>query len=319
MCKICGVVEAIDRYLAKADENLESELADEGRAIPKDSVQMMSDMEDGIATALVSQTNYFIKKIKSQKSIADLMDVIDEIKAGDACCEEIAAVTAEQLKKYIPKMVVNYAANADSGIKITAVSKRTTAWVNSWSKELGEIMQLNSHTEIENILKQALENGDSIQTVTKTILDSGIRDEYYKARRVAMTEMFRAHNVSRNEAAQQTPCIVGKRWRHSGIGTPRQNHLDMEGKAVDKAEPFTLEGADGVTYYPMYPVDPILPPSEAINCHCTVDDVIDENILGLSVEERQQLRDEAIKNLDEEWEKEVDAKYKALVGLSTDD
>lgn len=320
MCVKCdSLIKAIDWYIAKADDDLADELAEEGRALPNDSVEMVSDMEDGIATALVAETEYFIKRIKKQKSVAALMDVLDEIKAGDAVNEEIQAVAAEQLKKYIPKMVVRYAKDMDSSIKITAVSKRTTAWVENWSAELGDIMKLNSHAEIEGILKKALENGDSIQTATQAILDSGIRDEYYKARRTAMTEMFRAHNVSRNEAAMQSPCIVGKRWRHSGVGTPRPNHVEMDGQTVNKAEPFTLIGEDGSIYYPMFPIDPLLPPSEAINCHCTVDDVVDEKILGLTVEERQQLRDEAIAELDEDWEKEVDEKYRAMVGLSIED
>lgn len=320
MCQRCqSLIKAIDRYLAKADDDLADELKDEGRAIPDDSVQMVSDMEDGIAAALVSQTEYFIKKIKAQKSVAALMDVFDEIKAGDVYCDEIAAVAMEQFKKYIPKMVVDYTAAVDGGIKITAVSKRTTAWIDSWSAELADIMRLNSHTEIENILKTALENGDSIPTVTRTILDSGIRDEYYKARRVAMTEMFRAQNVSKYESSMQTPCVTGKKWRHTGIGTPRPNHQDMDGQTVDKDKPFTMIGADGATYYPMYPIDPLLPAGEAINCHCITEDVVDESILGLSVEERQRLRDEALAALDEEWEKEVDEKYRAMVGLSTDE
>ncbi len=320
MCWRCdSLIKAIDAYIAMADDTLADELEAEGRAVPKDSVKMMSDMEDGITTALVSQTDYFIKKIKKQKSVADLMDVFDEIKANDVCNEEITAVAVKQFKKYIPKMVVRYAANTDGGIKITAVSKRTTAWIDSWGEELGNLMKLNSHTEIESILKKALENGDSIQTATKAILDSGIRDERYKARRCAMTEMFRAHNVSKYEASQQMPCIVGRRWRHSGVGTPRPNHEDMDGQTVDKSEPFTLIGADGETYHPMYPIDPVLPASEAINCHCTVDDVVDEKILGLTAEERQQMRDEAIAELDEDWEKEVDAKYRAMVGLTTED
>jgi len=314
-----SIIRAIDNYIAMADDTLADELEAEGRAIPEDSVKMMSGMEDDIAAALAAQTKYFIKRFNQQKTVEGIMEVIDEIKAGDVCDKEIRDIAAKYLKKYIPKMVVDYTSKVDSGIKITAVSKRTTAWIESWSKELGDIMKLNSHTEIENILKTALENGDSIQTATQAILDSRIRKEYYEARRVAMTEMFRAHNVSKNEAALQTPCIVGKKWRHSGVGEPRPNHLDMEGQTVKKDEPFTLEGADGVTYHPMFPVDPILPAGEAVNCHCTVDNVVDENILGLSAEERQQLRDEAIKELDEEWENEVDAKYRAMVGLSTKD
>lgn len=320
MCSICGdVIKAIDRYIAMADGDLKDELQSEGRALPDDSVEMANNLEDGIAEALIAETDYFIKKIKKQKSVADLMDVLEEIKAKDICDAEITKVAAAQLKKYIPKMVVRYAANVDSGIKITAVSKRTTAWIDSWSGELGRIMKLNSHTEIENILKKALENGDSIQTVTQAILDSDIRDEYYRARSTAMTELFRAHNVSRYEASLQTPCIVDKRWRHSGVGTPRPNHEAMDRQTVPKNEPFTLEGKDGKKYHPMYPVDSCLPAGEAINCHCTVDDVVDEEILGLSVEERQKLRDEALAELDEDWEKSVDEKYRAMVGLSTDE
>lgn len=320
MCGNCeSLIKAIDAYIAKSDEDLANELEAEGRVLAEESVNMLSAMEDSITAALISQTEYFIDKIKKQSSVADLMKVFDEIKAQDICNEEITAVAVEQFKKYVPKMVVNYTAKVDSGIKITSVSKRTTAWISSWSEELGNIMKLNSHTEIENILKQALEKGDSIPTLTQTILDSGIRDERYKARRCAMTEMFRAHNVSKYEAALQTPCIVSKKWRRSGVGTPRPNHVAMDGQTVKKAEPFTLKGADGITYYPMYPIDPLLPASEAIHCHCTVDDVIDENILGLSPEERQQMRDEALAKLDEEWEKEVDAKYRAMVGLSTDE
>lgn len=320
MCSICGdVIKAIDRYIAMADDDLKDELQSEERALPDDSVKMANDLEDGFAEALIAETDYFIKKIMKQKSVAALMDVLEEIKANDICDTEIAKVAAAQLKKYVPKMVVQYAANVDSGIKITAVSKRTTAWIDSWSAELGSIMKLNSYTEIENILKKALENGDSIQTVTQAILDNGIRDEYYRARSTAMTEMFRAHNVSRYEAMLQTPCVVQKMWRHLGIGTPRPYHEYMDGMTVDKDKPFELVGADGETYYPQYPVDPCLPAGEAINCHCIAEDIIDESILGLSIEERQEMRDKAIAELDEDWEKSVDEKYRAMVGLATDE
>jgi hypothetical protein len=320
MCSICGdIIKAIDHYIAMADDDLKDELEDEGRALPDDSVKMANNLEDGIAAALISETNYFIEQIKKQNSVADLMDLLEQIREQDIVNEEIERVAAEQLKKFIPKMVVHYAMDVDEGIKITAVSKRTTAWIDAWSKELGELMKLNSNTEIENILNKALESGDDIQTVTRTILDSGIRDEYYKARRVALTELFRAHNVSRYEASLQSPCIVSKRWRHSGRGKPRPNHKAMDGVTVPKNEPFVLQGADGSTYYPMHPVDSCLPAGEAVNCHCTVDDVVDEEILGLSTEERQKLRDEALAELDDEWEKSVDEKYRALVGLSTED
>ena len=316
-----ALIKAIDAYIAKADDDLADELDAEGRALPDDSVKMASDMEDGIAAALVSQTEYFIREIKKRSSVKELLDVFDEIKAKDAYCDEIAEVAFEQFTKYIPKMVVSYVDKVDSGIKITAISKRTTAWIESWSKDLADIMKLNSHNEIEAILKKGLENGDGVVDVTKAILDSGIRDEYYKAHRVAVTEMLRAHNVSKNEARMQCPCITKKKWRHTGgyKNQPRENHVAIDGQTVDKDKPFELVGADGETYNPMFPVDTILPASEAINCHCIAEDVVDESILGLSVEERQRLRDEALAEMDEEWENELDAQYEAAQAAESEE
>ena len=89
----------------------------------------------------------------------------------------------------------------------------------------------------------------------------------------------------------------------------------MSGVIVPKDEPFTLEGLDGVTYYPMYPRDPILPPGESINCHCIHRGIVNADILGLPLEERQRLQQEAIDADDGAWEKELDAKNKAKAGI----
>lgn len=316
-----ALIKAIDRYLAKADDDLADELEAEDRALPEDSVKMVSDMEEGVAAALVAQTKYYIKEIKKRNTVTELLAVFDEIKEKDIYCDEIAVVAAEQFKKYVPKMVVGYVDKVDSGIKITEISKRTAAWIDDWSKELAEIMKLNSQNEIETILQKCLADGDGIIEASKAILDSGIRDEYYKARRVAVTEMLRAHNVSKHEARMQCPCITQKKWRHTGgyKNQPRENHVAMDGQTVDKDKPFELVGADGATYYPMFPVDASLPAAEAINCHCIAEDVVDESILGLSTEERQRLRDEALAAMDEEWENEVDAEYREAQAASDDE
>lgn len=68
---------------------------------------------------------------------------------------------------------------------------------------------------------------------------------------------------------QKLVTLMVQIWYHShGGNPPRENHVAMNGKAVVYGEPFTLLGKDGVEYFPKYPKDPILPASEAINCHC---------------------------------------------------
>ena len=89
----------------------------------------------------------------------------------------------------------------------------------------------------------------------------------------------------------------------------------MDGQRVGVKEPFVLTGADGSTYYPQTPRDTGLPASESVNCHCIMQPVVSEEILGLPLEERQRLQAEAIAEDDGAWKAELDAQNKAKAGI----
>lgn len=319
MCMNCApLIKAIDAYIAKADGDLADALGKEGYAKPKKTLKYAQDIEDGVAEALVEETDYFIAEAEKAVDLETFAkDIWPKVKLKDELKGKLAAVFKENLEKFMPEFIGYYIKQTDKDLKLLQVSKRTTAWVKSWSEELGEIMKLNSHKEIERILEKGLKDGSSIATFTREILDSGIRNEYYKARRVAVTEVLTAHRAAQQEAFMQSPAVSEKMWRHTGEyrNEPRQNHVDMDGQRVPVGEPFELIGADGGTYNPMYPGDPILPPEERINCHCIEQPVVSEEILGLPLEERQRLQQEAIDDMDDEWEKELDAKNKAKAGI----
>ena len=61
-----------------------------------------------------------------------------------------------------------------------------------------------------------------------------------------------------------------------------------------------MVGRNGITYYPMYPIDPILPASESVNCHC---------ILGMPYEERKKLQQQFIENDDTAYAEASKPKY----------
>ena len=115
----------------------------------------------------------------------------------------------------------------------------------------------------------------------------------------------------------QSPAVESKGWLHTGNyrNEPRQNHIDMDGQIVAKDQPFELIGADGIVYHPMYPRDVILPAGERINCHCIQQPIVSEDILGLPLEERKKLQQQAIDDMDDEWEAELDARNKAKAGI----
>ena len=214
-------------------------------------------------------------------------------------------------------MVASYIKKIDPELTVKTITARTTAWAAEWSETLGNLMKLETHKEIKHVLTDILKNGKSVADFTHALIDGGIRSERYRARAAALTETLRAHSVAQQEALIQSPAVESKEWVHTGShrNTPRENHVAMNGVIVPKDEPFVLEGEDGVTYYPMYPRDPALPPGESVNCHCIHRGIVNAYILGLPLEERKRLQQEAIDADDGEWEKELDAKNKAKAGI----
>lgn len=154
----------------------------------------------------------------------------------------------------------------DSELVVEQISDKTAGWIAQWSGELSDIMKLSSHEEIERVLSNALKNGKSVADLTEDIMTNGVRDEYYKARRAAITEMLRAHSVAKEESIQQCPAAEFKEWVHTGSyrNEPRANHEAISGQIVRKDKNFILKGYNGVTYLADFPRDSVLPPEESV-------------------------------------------------------
>lgn len=319
MCLCCGpLIKAIDGYLAKANEDLIELLGSEGFVHPEDTVAFAEAIEDLLTDALEDETAYFLARIEESLDIEHFAaEIWPDVKLTDDLKVKIADIFKEQLQTFMPEYAQYYLDQSDPELSVRVITERTKAWIDSWSEELGGLMQLTSHTELEAILRQGLDNGDGIAEFTRRILDSGIRDERYRARRAALTEVLRAHSVAQQESMMQSPVVDEKIWRHTGAyrNEPRKNHVAMDGQRVPKGQPFILKGAKGGTYECMYPRDPVLPASESVNCHCIAQPSVNEDALGLSLNERRQLQREAIEQMDDEWEKELDARNKAKAGI----
>lgn len=315
MCR--RLIAAIDAYLIKADRKLADILNKEGYTHGEDTVEVMNEIEDDVTELLEIQTATVVSGIEASETLDDFVKKWKKIKEADKLDRDIEAVFAAQMKDFLPKYAEYYIKRSDRELVCSRLSKRAEAWIADWSAELGSIMKLNSHNEIQTILDKGLKEGIGTEEFTRRILESGIRDERYKARRVALTEVLTAHRVAQQEAFAQSPSVEEKMWQHTGDykNEPRQNHVDMDGVSVPVNSPFELEGEDGETYYPMYPGDVTLPAGERINCHCICKPIVDADILGMPLEERQRLQEEALDELDEEWERELDERNRAKAGI----
>lgn len=208
MCMECSpLIKAIDSYIRKADDDLKNALEEEGYAEPEETVEEIQETEDRVAEALFDETDYILMAVMAAVDLESFAkDDWPEVKENDGLKNGIAVIFADEFEKLMPRLIEYYLSRTDKELKLEQVSRRTTAWIGEWSQELGEIMQLNSHKEIEGILKTGLKEGIGVEEFTRRIQESGIRNEYYKARRVAVTEVLTAHRAAQQEGVYAKPC-----------------------------------------------------------------------------------------------------------------
>lgn len=313
---ICG---AIDRYIAKADDELEKELSEEGYADAKETVDAMNNMEEEIVEILQSQTDDLLTVLEASEEASwdDVQQKVADMLERDDIENQVAAVSADMLSVNVPRLATAYMQESDGELVVETLRNRTQNWISYWSQQLGSLMKINTHQQITDLIKDTINTGSDIASLTRKIIDGGWRSEYYQAKRVAVTEVLRAHSVAREESIQQSPAVDQKEWRHTGAhkNKPRPNHVKMDHQIVPKEKPFELQGRDGTTYYPMYPRDPVLPASEAVNCHCIHRGIVNTEVLGLPYDERKALQQAAIDSDNGAFAKELDAQNMAASGI----
>ena len=315
-----GILDVIDKYLAKADENMADVLADEGFAEAEETVEAIDSLQEEIAEALWNQTEEFMAALEDapEDDWEEAQKKVSQMLENDDIDRRVTEAAAEMFNAEIPRLATVYIRETDGDMVVDTIRQRTGSWIASWSQKLGELMKVNTHQQMTDVIRNTIDKGESIQKLTREIMDGGWRSEYYQARRVAVTEALRAHSVAREEAIQQSPSTDRKEWRHTGPhkNKPRLNHVEMDGQIVPKEESFELKGKDGIVYHPMYPRDPILPASETVNCHCIHRGVAADDALGLSLEERRRLQQKYIEEDDGAWKKELDEQNKAKAGIT---
>ena len=301
MCSFEALEIAIQKYILKADNKLIAQLKLSGFLDADFTVEEAERLDDEVSEILEEEIDEICSLAESSKSADEFAKKFAKAKNKDITAKKLREVLSDHYNRLTPSLVDSYIKAVDKELGFIRLSRGLSKWISSWSEELADMMQLTTHKKIEDILSKRLTDGSGIDVIIRDLQAEGIRNERYRARSTAITESLRAHSAASQEAAAQNPCITSKVWRHSGArhNNPRPNHVDMDGQMVDKNTPFILTGADGLSYSPMYPRDPSLPAAESVNCHCIAQYIVNEDIFGLSLEQRQQMQEAAILELDE--------------------
>lgn len=309
-----SAIDAIDILLKAVDDDMKDKLDKDEYADPDYTIDEMNKLEDKITDLLDDERKIFTDGLSSA-DIEELSDIIEKLKDNDNFDEVMYNEAKNFFDSVLPKFTEDYITALDDGLLFLMLTDRTKDWVDSWSYELGQLMKLYSHSEVDRILSNAMENGDGVQDVIQELMDSyGFSRE--RARRTAITEMLRAHSYAKDEAIRQSPAVDRVEWKHSGAHKiePRKHHQELDGTIIKKDEKFVISAPTG-TYEAKFPRDVSLPASETIYCHCTHRGIVNDDIMGLSIEERRKLQQEAIDSDNVAWEKELDTQNKAKAGI----
>lgn len=162
--------------------------------------------------------------------------------------------------------------------------------------ELAQLTQLNTHTAIERTLKEGIKEGGSIQEIELELKDLP-EFSRKRARVTAIIEVLTASSVAQHESYVQSPAVTGKKWKHSGRkkNQSRESHVQLDRTIIPLNEEFEIPGSGERC---MFPRNTQLTPKERVNCHCAVGPVVDPVILGLSAEEKEEIRRNVLQNME---------------------
>lgn len=105
-----GILDAIDRYLAKADDDLADTLEEEGFAETEETVKAINSLQEEVAEALQSQTEEFVAALEdapegdweeAQKNVAGMLE-------DDDIAERIGEAAVAMFKAEVPKLATVY-------------------------------------------------------------------------------------------------------------------------------------------------------------------------------------------------------------------
>lgn len=301
MNKVDKLLKNLNAFIQKANED-EEPLEDKIADFPgvEKIVGLIEDFEKVVARLLREQRKYFLDAFSSFVSKDDKITIEAFIRfmqsdlfAADEFAEEMSEETAEFLQTTIEELTNIIMDSIDKDVQFEVLSGRTTNWIKNWSEDLADIMKLKTHAALESELLDILDKGESIAQAELRIKELP-QFNRNRARATARTEILTASSQANWESFKQSPAVSQKKWKHSGTkkNDPRQTHVAMSGTVIDVDEYFFVDGEEG-----LYPRDPSFSAKNRVNCGCAVGPVVDEQILGLSKEEKEAIRQQTLAEL----------------------
>lgn len=303
MNKAVKLIKSISDFVSKADGSGELRLLLVDHPNREKLIASINDYETVIGKLLRNQKRDFIEALKHYTGRTSLTSnpivgaivemVMSDVMELDNFDVKMRSASQEFLLSTVPELTSALMDAIDKDIAFNTLSPRTTQWIDRWSTDLGRLMKLSTHSGVQNALLDGLQHGKSIQDI-ELQLEQLPQFNRNRARRTAITEVLTANSVSQYESYMQSPAVTGKTWLHSGDTgiKARPAHVALSGTTIPLDEMFDVNGFEA-----NYPRDTNLPASERVSCHCVLSPAVDEDILGLSKEDKEIIRQQKMEEM----------------------
>ena len=136
-----NIIAAIDKYLAKADSDLEKTLKAEGFVEPKETVKTINTLEEEIADILQEQTEELLAVLTQAKEdnidVEGLKERIEQFLEQDYIAADVETASMDMYETEVPKLADVYMRQSDGELVVENVRQRTADWFQEWSSRLG--------------------------------------------------------------------------------------------------------------------------------------------------------------------------------------
>lgn len=299
--KVVKILKGIELFTKAEDDELKALL----KEFPEVAylVKQVNGFEKTLAKLLKDEQRQFIESVQmyiqdastQNALVGAILDMtMSDMFAVSTFAEKLTAEATVFLTKTTTHLTTSIMKSLDPDVAFNVFSRRTTDWISSWSTDLGKLMHLKNVDAVTEAIQETLKNGDGIQTLVVK-LQKLPEFNRKRARATAITEVLTASSVAQHESYMQSPSVVGKTWRHTGAkkNKPRLAHVALSGTRVLKDEMFLVNDE-----YGMFPRDTILSAKERVHCHCVLSPDIDEDILGLTAQERNTIREQVLRGME---------------------
>lgn len=280
-------------FITKADD-------DELRGLLKDfpEVEFLIERINGLESVLakllrehrkdyITAIELFYEEVGQTMGFAFQMG-LPGVLASTTMAPAVSIALMPHLQEVASHIASTTMARIDKDVVFQAMSPSRIRFMQAYSDELGRVLDQNTANKVTQVIASTLEQRGSVHDVIQALKDEPDFDRA-RARRIAITETLTAASVGNEEAYQQSPAVIGCRWLHSGArkNKPRPSHVALSGtlRGLGANDFFDVEGE-----LAKYPRDTSLSAKQRISCHCTTVPEVDPNILGLSAEEKNAIR-----------------------------